>query len=312
MKSFLRLSIVGTLGTYLLVFIGGLVRVSGAGLGCPDWPRCFGGWIPPLSLDQLPPDIDPIMFNVALAWIEWLNRLAGMIVGLLIAATAIVALIKFRDLKQIWIPAALAAILVAFQGWQGGMVVLSELNPLSVSLHLIIAIVIVSLLTYMTQQAHYHHLGFPADAGAYPKSLSTTIVVLWVVTFAQVLLGATMRGSVETLVAQRPLANDYELLSLLGGVKYVHLLVGVVVAAMTFQIAYLVFRTDTQQSTLVRYSVWWLSILIVLQLVAGSGLIAVALPPLLQLFHLWIAAIFLGTLIILYTAVNPARKVRES
>ncbi len=309
MKAFLRLSVFATLGTYLLIFIGGLVRVSGAGLGCPDWPKCFGRWVPPLSLSQLPPDVNPVMFNVALAWIEWLNRLAGVIVGVLIAATAIMALVKFRHVKRIWIPAVLSALLVAFQGWQGGAVVLSQLNPLSVSLHLLIAIVIASLLTYMTQHAYYLDVGSPEDAGAYSKGLRTTIVVLWIVAFVQVLFGASLRGSLETLMASHPLANDYELLNLLGGVKYVHLLIGVAIAVMTYQVGYMVFKTDTQPSLLVRYAIWLLIILITLQLFAGTGLIAIALPPLLELFHLWIAALFLGTLLILYTAVKPVKEV---
>ncbi len=312
MKSFLRLSIIATLGTYLLIFIGGLVRVSGAGLGCPDWPHCFGGWIPPLSLDQLPPDVNPIMFNVALAWIEWLNRLAGMIVGLFIAATAVVAIIKYRHVKRILIPAILAALLVAFQGWQGGMVVLSELNPMSVSLHLIIAIIIVSLLTYMTQQVNFLEVGYPEDRGAYPNSVHKSIMILWIIGFVQVLLGAWLRGSVETLVAEHPLANDGQLLSMLSHMKYVHLLIGIVIAVGVFQVGHLVFKSTSKPSMLVRYAIWLLFILIALQLVVGSGLIAIALPPLLQLFHLWIAALFLGTLIILYTAVKPAGEVKAA
>jgi heme A synthase len=110
-------------------------------------------------------------------------------------------------------------------------------------------------------------------------------------------------------MASHPLANDYELLNLLGGVKYVHLLIGVAIAVMTYQVGYMVFKTDTQPSLLVRYAIWLLIILITLQLFAGTGLIAIALPPLLELFHLWIAALFLGTLLILYTAVKPVKEV---
>ena len=75
--------------TYLLIFIGGLVRVSGAGMGCPDWPKCFGRWIPPTSLSQLPDYIDPEKFNLVLAWVEYLNRLFGALVGLIILITFI-------------------------------------------------------------------------------------------------------------------------------------------------------------------------------------------------------------------------------
>jgi heme A synthase len=71
--------------------VGGLVRASGAGLGCPDWPRCFGSWIPPLSAADLPARFDPALFKPTLMWTEYLNRLLGMTVGLMILATTISA-----------------------------------------------------------------------------------------------------------------------------------------------------------------------------------------------------------------------------
>src|SRR4029453_2067836 len=54
--------------TYRLILVGGLVRASGAGLGCPDWPKCFGLWIPPASAAELPPEFDPSQFNQMLMW----------------------------------------------------------------------------------------------------------------------------------------------------------------------------------------------------------------------------------------------------
>ena len=75
MRYFFRFSLTTLFMTYLLIFIGGLVRVAGAGMGCPDWPKCFGRWIPPISVEQLPTHIDPAQFNFVLAWIEYCNRL---------------------------------------------------------------------------------------------------------------------------------------------------------------------------------------------------------------------------------------------
>ena len=73
MKLFQFFAYLSTGMTYLLIFIGGLVRVSGAGMGCPDWPKCFDRWIPPTNIDQLPEHIDPSKFNIVLAWIEYSN-----------------------------------------------------------------------------------------------------------------------------------------------------------------------------------------------------------------------------------------------
>ena len=74
--------------TYFLILVGGLVRASGAGLGCPDWPRCFGRLDSAASAADLPPQFDASQFNPTLMWTEYLNRLLGMAVGFLILATA--------------------------------------------------------------------------------------------------------------------------------------------------------------------------------------------------------------------------------
>src|SRR6185436_11022631 len=84
LTSFQRLALWTTTTTYFLILVGGLVRASGAGLGCPDWPRCFGSWIPPASAADLPPQFDPALFNSTLMWTEYLNRLLGVTVGFLI------------------------------------------------------------------------------------------------------------------------------------------------------------------------------------------------------------------------------------
>ena len=81
LTSFQRLALWTTAITYLLILVGGLVRASGAGLGCPDWPRCFGSWIPPAAAANLPPEFDPSQFNPTLMWTEYLNRLLGVTVG---------------------------------------------------------------------------------------------------------------------------------------------------------------------------------------------------------------------------------------
>jgi cytochrome c oxidase assembly protein subunit 15 len=304
MTTFRRLALLSTIGTYVVIFAGGLVRVSGAGLGCPDWPKCFGGWIPPISAIDLPAGIDPATFNFTLAWIEYLNRFSGMILGLFIAATAVLALMRYRAVRSILYPSLGAALLVAFQGWQGGQVVISELQPLAVSIHLVVALVIVSLLTYVSQKAYYLEEASDRPAIAYPKAVPLSIAILWVLTVIQIIIGANVRAGIESLITTNPLGNDHELLALAGGIKYAHALLGVVVAALTLVVGVQIYRVTPQPEAIVRMSVWWLIFLVATQMMVGTGLIAVALPPLLQLFHVWIASLFVGALLVLYTATK--------
>ena len=107
---------------FLLVIIGGVVRVTGSGLGCPDWPLCYGKILPPAEYTAI---------------IEYTHRfVASVIVGPLVLATAGVALARHRHNRRVWIPAAISVPLLIGQGLLGGVTVLTELPGGVVALHL--------------------------------------------------------------------------------------------------------------------------------------------------------------------------------
>lgn len=302
MKAFRTFAFISTVVSYLLIFTGGLVRVSGAGLGCPDWPKCFGRWWPPLSASQLPAGIDPSTFNIALAWIEYLNRLFGMLLGLLVVVTAILAIVHYRKIARILWPTVAAALCVAFAGWQGGKVVTSHLEPLSVSFHLIVALAVVTLLTYVTQQAYYLDKGMTARSGGKDRT-HVWLALLWLVTIVQILLGTHVRASLEKLALEFPLDSDLALLGKAGMAKHIHIVFGILTAIMTFQVAHHVLRIG-KQLPLMRTAVWLVMSLMVIQLSLGAGLLTLGTPALAQVFHLWAAALLIGAILYLYSAVR--------
>ena len=151
---FFRSALISTILSYLLIFVGGLVRVSGSGLGCPDWPKCFGRWIPPTSIEQIPAHIDPTAFNIVLAWIEYGNRMLGVIVGISILLMTIIAVIYFKKNSKILLSSLLSLFLVVANGGLGAIVVSSVLNPFIVSLHMILALFLVSVLSYATIESY--------------------------------------------------------------------------------------------------------------------------------------------------------------
>ncbi len=304
MGNFRRFAFLTTIATYLLIFIGGLVRVSGAGLGCPDWPKCFGRWIPPLNLSQLPADIDPTTFNFTLAWIEYFNRLVGMTIGILILITAILAIKYYRHVKSIVYPSIAAALLVAYQGWQGSQVVSSRLEPIIVSVHLVLALIIVSLLIYVTQKAYYIEQGENAVSGLFPRKIGVEVAILWGAAILQIISGTQVRSAVEILQKSHPLSPDSAILGMVGMVDYIHIILGVLVAGFTFHIAHIILKKADEIPVLVKQSVYGMVILMIAQLVIGLLLVVVGLPALTQVFHLWTAALFIGLLLVLYTAVR--------
>ena len=191
MREFRNIAVAATAATFLLIAVGGFVRAAGAGLGCPDWPRCFGRWIPPTEVSQLPPEIDPAEFDFALAWIEYVNRLLGVVVGLLIVAVLVSAWHAHRRRPDILVPAAATALLVAFQGWFGGQVVAHELDPRLVTVHLFVALAIAGLLLHLVVR------GFDAEGGRLPRPPSAAAplfpiaVLVLGAAVVQVMLGAS-------------------------------------------------------------------------------------------------------------------------
>jgi len=304
MNKFRKFAFLTTVATYILIFIGGLVRVSGAGLGCPDWPKCFGRWIPPLNIDRLPPEIDPSAFNFTLAWIEYFNRLAGIVIGILILITAILAIRNYRRVKSIVYPSIAAALLVAYQGWQGSVVVSSKLEPFIVSVHTVLALIIVSLLVYVTQRAYYLELGVTTVADLFPKKISRESATLWGAAILQALLGTRVRSAVEELRRAHPLSSDLDLMGMLSPEFYVHIVLGLLVIGFTFHIARALLKKSEQLPGLVRQSIYGMVILMMAQLVLGFALIVIGMPALIQVFHLWAASLFVGLNLVLYTALK--------
>ena len=303
MNSFRRLALIATIATYFLIFIGGLVRVSGAGLGCPDWPECFGRWIPPTDISQLPPEMDPAEFNFVLAWIEYFNRIIGMIVGLLIAAVGVSAIVKMRQHKHILISSILASLMVAYQGWQGSQVVASELEPLIVSIHMGLAFLIVSLLTYITYSAH--KLIVPVNPEtSYPPGIRLWSGILWITVVIQVIFGTQVRSAVESAAIKFPLYSPASLLDEAGAYGYVHSLLGIVVAIACWRIASNVLGKSKNIPALARNTAWAIMGLIFMQTIFGIALYTAGLPAVIDVLHLWLAALITGLTFLIFTIVK--------
>lgn len=292
-----RLVILSLVATYLLIFIGGLVRVSGAGLGCPDWPNCFGSWIPPTSVEQIPADIDPTSFNLTLAWIEYGNRLIGVLVGLIILDMALYAMLRLRHRPLLLWGSMLSALLVAFQGWQGSIVVASELRPLIVTTHLLLALLLASLLILLLADASR------TTTTPLPKRdrAATLLFVLWLATLVQVVFGTQLRGALDHLADSVPLLSDLEWLSRSGSWYLLHAVFGFLLVFGTIVNGLMLRRMlpDAAQSPL---SLLLLSV--VAQLALGLSVFAFGLIPILQLFHLWLAAICIGIVLWLLAGVR--------
>src|SRR5438094_4735949 len=117
MKGFRALSVAAALATYALVVLGGVVRVSGSGLGCPDWPLCHARVLPPLDLHAI---------------IEYSHRTTASLTSVLVVATAVVAWVAWRNRRDLVIPATFTFGLLAIQVVLGVITARLELPPMIV------------------------------------------------------------------------------------------------------------------------------------------------------------------------------------
>lgn len=287
LSSFQRLAIWTTATTYFLILVGALVRASGAGLGCPDWPRCFGSWIPPASAADLPPQFDPSQFNPTLMWTEYLNRLLGVTVGFLIFATAVSAWRNHRHQPKILWTTIAAFLLVGYEGWLGGRVVAHQLAPWIVTAHLIVAIVIVQLLLYAS---------FAAGATGETRATRATwfASALIAITLLQAGIGTQVRGGIDDALAAGVARSAA--LATVGRIDVIHRDVAfVVLIAATLLTLWLLAR----RSPLIRWAFVILA-LAILQIALGAAMAYGSVVPPAQIGHLTLASLLLGAETILW------------
>ncbi len=184
-------SLLTVVSIYLLILVGGIVRSTGSGMGCPDWPKCFGQWIPPTEARELPANYKEIYtarrvaknqklartlqrlgftqvagdifahptqyietdFNAVKTWIEYLNRVLGALIGVFVFLTVVFALPYLRrDAPVFWMALA-SFVLTGVQGYLGSLVVSTNLLPVMVTIHMGLALLIVALLLYAVHRA---------------------------------------------------------------------------------------------------------------------------------------------------------------
>lgn len=172
---FRRLAFVTAVFAYLQIALGGLVRVSGSGLGCPDWPLCHGRPYPPANIHSI---------------IEYSHRTVGSITGVLIIATVVMAWVLFRERRRAvaWIASA-SLVAVAAEGGLGALVVANELSPWLVVVHLGLAMIILGCLVATAV------MSLPTSVGARDPAFTRLAVLAAGATYLMLLTGATVVAS---------------------------------------------------------------------------------------------------------------------
>lgn len=304
---------------YFLILVGGIVRATGSGMGCPDWPKCFGTWVPPTDISQLPSNYKEIYgeklkgeveFNAVKTWIEYINRLIGVAIGFLVFGTFVSSLISFRKKdKTIVFLSLLATILVAFEGWLGSKVVSSELHPVMITLHMILSVIIVFILLYAVARSYNYVI--EVEDVADKSSLSFLVSAAIFLTTGQVLLGTQVREVVDQVASVMGDALRTEWTANLGGKFQMHAFFSIVIVVINFLIYYKINQSISEKGLLSKFANWLL-ITIGIELISGLSLAYLGFPKLMQPIHLTLGTLAIGIQFVIFLFLNKERVFRSN
>jgi len=288
LNRFAKLAVAASIATYLLIVVGGLVRATDSGLGCPDWPLCFGDWVPPADLN---------------AWIEHSHRLvAALAVGPLVGAVALITVFsRRRHDRRLLVAAVSAGLLVVAQALLGGQVVIQQLRAELVTAHLAMALTVLTLTILIADRAARGPLAAPTRGSA-----TALVAVTGGAIFAQMLLGSWVSGTGAGLAyGDFPLMSGSVLPSIAvpaQAVQLAHRALAVVVAVLVLWTALRIHRTveARQPRRLAEIAV----LLVLVQLALGAANVWSRLSALFVVPHLAVGAALWASTVLLYLALR--------
>ena len=282
MTRFQKLATASVVLTLLLVTIGVIVRATGSGMGCPDWPLCYGQLLPP--------------FDDYKAWLEWLHRTVAAVIGFVILGLAWVGFRDHRDRPTLMWPAFGAVALVGFQAWLGRETVRLFNSGESVTAHLAAAMALVALLVFILARSFY-----PGRIGGRGASQRFTLLASFaaLAVFALLLFGSNVTATSQWFVFPDWPLMDGSLFPALTDENAAHVLhrwiavvVGVVVAALVIA----ALRTQRTRPTVVRLALI-AAVLFPIQAVIGGLQILTGLSGWTQTLHLALGALIWAAMV---------------
>lgn len=343
-KRFLIVNLLTIISLFLVISAGGIVRSTGSGMGCPDWPKCFGQIIPPTHVDQLPEGYEELYvegrrtkndrfanllerlgwsgpaqeirndssilqheeFNAVKTWTEYINRLFGVIAGFLLLLSAFFSFAYIKSRKPVFIWSIINVFLVGIQGWLGSVVVSTNLMPWLITVHMMLALVIVgvSIYTYFKARAM-------RDKDLLINRSSPAIK--WLAVFSlllllyQVVLGTEVREHIDQFSSMLQPTDRSEWIGMLGSVLLNHRILAYI-SAVIVVILYFLIRSQFAMGTYQSFYSLVVVILMASQFVTGYVLYHFSVPPVAQTSHLVLASLLFGAQYYLMLLLGKANR----
>ena len=325
-KRFININLISVISLFLLILAGGVVRSSGSGMGCPDWPKCFDQYIPPTQISQLPLNYQqkyvalrlkknerfakllersgyndlaqkiredksitiPEEFNAVKTYTEYINRLIGALTGFFLLLTLIFSFALMNTRSKLFWLSLLNIILVVFQAWLGSIVVSTNLVAWIITIHILIAILILSISIYT-----YHDIKCIRNGDIiFTKSsfwFKLFMFLAPMISIVQIIIGTEVREGIDAVQNEFPELLRSEWLLEVGRVIVYHknlaLLVIILNVGLYLQISKNKFEVFF--GNLGKYLLLFLT----LQVISGMALNYFALSPWAQAPHILLATL---------------------
>ena len=329
-KRFVRVNLWTIFVLYIVILAGGVVRSTGSGMGCPDWPKCFNRLVPPTDVSQLPEgyeqkyiqgraeknerfaeyldkfgfseSADKIRkdksilehepFNPVKTWTEYFNRLAGATAGVFLLLTAIYSFAFIQNRKRIVFLSFLNLFLVVFQAWMGSIVVSTNLTPWVITVHMVLALVIVTIGIYTYFQARIlREPGLLLNTGSKVIKIFSGVLVL--LTLFQVITGTEIREQIDVIADNLGGQARDTWVSYLDTQFIIHREVALGVVVLNLVLFFMIRRRFAQngiQSQMINM----ILVLIAIQAISGLILVYLNFPAYMQTVHLVVGCITFG------------------
>lgn len=327
-KRFVKINRFTIIVLFIVIAAGGIVRSTGSGMGCPDWPKCFNRIIPPTHVSQLPEGYekhyiegrakknirfakivealgytelaDQIRhdesilqheeFNPAKTWTEYLNRLAGVVAGFALLFSAVYSFTYIKSKPAIFIWSVLNLIAVIIQAWLGSIVVSTNLMPWIITVHMLLALIIVAISIYTFYLATTFRnktilINYPSSGF---KALAILSLIIMLV---QVVYGTEVREAIDHLNFLGKQRSTW--IESIGLVYNVHRILAYITLGVVVLFFFLVKSRFSKFSIQSHYA-WIVLILVMVQMLSGIILARFSVPAIAQTTHLVIASLLFG------------------
>ncbi|WP_298424950.1 COX15/CtaA family protein [uncultured Kordia sp.] len=341
-KYFHKIAKITLILVYLVIIAGAVVRMTGSGMGCPDWPKCFGYYIPPTEQSQLEwkanhfyedgmviivdealqvaktdfttttsfdsvnwepyTKHDYAIFNASHTWVEYINRLFGALAGLATLVLLIGSFWYWKERKIITFLSFFTVLGMGFQAWLGKTVVDSNLAPFKITIHMVMALVIVAVLLYIVHVTSSKIKSHKKDS-LFTKLLYVSLVL----TLIQTVLGTQVRQFVDEQIHTLGETSKDLWLASPELDFYIHRTFSIIVLLVNVALFY---RFKKLQLGFKKVN--WVMILLALEIISGISMYYFDFPFGTQTIHIVIATILFGIQFYLILEANKALNNAES